>query len=134
MATTRSLPVPAPDTDEGVLAPARRLVRLELELAVAEAREMLMTAATAIASGLAGAVTLLASLIVLLAALLAPLFDARWQHLAIAGGIALVAAAAALGWSARRLTRLGWPRQTWTSFEETWQWLEAQLRSRLRLR
>ncbi len=133
MATVRSFPVPAA-SDEGVLAPARRLLRLEFELAVAETREILVAGATAIASGVVGAFTLLAALIVLLAALLAPLFDARWQHLAIAGGLAFVAAAAALGWSAWRLTRLGWPHLTLTSLEETWQWLEAQLKSRLRLR
>jgi hypothetical protein len=133
MATPLPLRVPV-ETDDGVIAPLRRLVRLEIELAVAEARELLVTAATAIAVGLAGACMVIAALVVLLAALLAPLFAARWEHLAIAAGVALVVAAAMLAWTAWRLTRLAWPPVTLTSLEETWRWLEAQLRSRLKLR
>jgi hypothetical protein len=42
-------------------------------------------------------------------------------------------AAAALGWSAWRLTHLSWPKETLRSFEENWRWLVLQLRSRLTL-
>jgi Putative Actinobacterial Holin-X, holin superfamily III len=133
MATPLPLRVPV-ETDDGVIAPLRRLVRLEIELAVAEARELLVAAATAIAVGLAGACMVIAALVVLLAALLAPLFAAPWEHLAIAAGIALVVAAAMLAWTAWRLTHLAWPQVTLTSLEEIWRWLEAQLRSRLKLR
>jgi hypothetical protein len=133
MATSHPLHVPA-ETDEGVIAPLRRLVRLEIELAIAEARALLVTAATAIVLGLAGAFLLIAALVVLLAAVLAPLFAAPWEHLAIAAGAALVVAVAALAWTAWRFTHLAWPLVTLTSLEETWRWLEAQMRSRLRLR
>ena len=69
-----------------------------------------------------------------LAGAVAPLFDAAWQHLVIAGGSVFLLALAALAWSAWRLKHLEWPHQTLTSFEENWQWLAAQLRSRLTLR
>jgi hypothetical protein len=133
MATVHSLRVPA-ETDEGVVAALRRLIRLEIELAVAEARGLIVTAATAIALGLFGAFLFTAALIVLLAAALAPLFAAPWEHLVIAGGSAVVVAAVILSWTAWRLTHLAWPKVTLTSLEENWQWLEAQMKSRLRLR
>lgn len=142
MATLRPLPSPAEidesvipvETDEGVLAPLRRLIRLEIELAVAEARDLLVGAATAIALGLIGAFLIVGALVVMLAAMLAPLFAAPWEHLAIAGGISLIVGGAALAWTAWRFTHLTAPKVTLTSLEETWRWLETQLRSRLRLR
>jgi len=127
------LPVPA-ETDKRILTHVGRLVRLEWELALAESRELLVTAAPAIALGVAGAFALIAALVVGLAALLAPLFAARWEHLAVAGGVTLVLSVGAVAWSTWRLKTLGWPRLTLISLEETWRWLEAQLKSRLRLR
>jgi hypothetical protein len=132
MATLQPLPLPA-EPDEGVLAPLRRLVRLEIELALAEARGILVAAATAMALGVIGALLVVAALVVMLAAALAPLFAAPWEHLALAAGIFIVAGAAALAWTVWRLTHLKAPKVTLTSLEETWRWLEAQMRSRLRL-
>jgi hypothetical protein len=120
------------DTDEGVLGLAARLVRLEVELARAEVQAMLVGAVVALAVGLAGVLTLAAGFVVLLAALLAPLFGATWEHLVVAGGLAVLAAVAAMAFSAWRLRRLGRPRLTLASLDETLQWLEAQLRFRLR--
>jgi hypothetical protein len=133
MATLQPLPVPA-ETNEGVLGPLRRLVRLEIELALAEARGLLVGAATAIAVGVVGALLIIGALVVMLAAALAPLFAAPWQHLAIAAGISIIVGALAVAWTAWRFTHLKWPEVTLTSLEETWRWLEAQLRFRLRLR
>src|SRR5688572_27202917 len=132
MATVRSPEVPV-DSAERALALASRLVRLELELARAEVRSMLRGALVAVAIGLGGVLTLGAGLVVLLGAVLAPLFGAAWEHLALAGGLAVLAALTAVAVSAWRLRRLGRPRLTLASLEETWQWLEAQLKSRLRL-
>lgn len=132
MASVPSLEVPG-RPDEGVLTLAARLVRLEVELARAEVQGMLMGAVLALAVGLAGALTLVTGLVVLLAALLAPLFGAAWEHLALAGGLAVLAAAAGLAASLWRLRRLGKPRLTLASLDETWRWLEAQLKSRLTL-
>jgi hypothetical protein len=132
MATVRSPDIP-PDSAERALALASRLVRLELELARAEVRSMLRGAVLAVALGLGGALLLGAGFVVVLAAMLAPLFGAIWGHLALAGGLSVLAALTALAIGAWRLRRLGRPRLTLASLEETWQWLEAQLKSRLKL-
>jgi uncharacterized membrane protein YqjE len=127
-------PEPVPAEPEGVVSLLTRLVRLELELGLAETRALVISAVVAIGVALVAAVTLLASLVVLIAGALAPLFGARWPHLVIAGGGVALLALAAVGWSVWRLKTLDWPQQTLRSFEENWRWLEAQLRSRLTLR
>jgi uncharacterized membrane protein YjjP (DUF1212 family) len=75
-----------------------------------------------------------AAIVVLIASAFAPLFGAAWQHLVIAGGALLALGLASTAWSVWRLRHLTWPTQTRRSFEETWRWLGAQLRSRLTLR
>jgi hypothetical protein len=135
MATVHQLPVRhEPDRDESVLSRLVRLAKLELELGLAETRDVVVSAAIAIAVAIPAAVLLLASLVVLVAAALAPFFGAHWQHLLIAGGGVALLAVGALAWSAWRLTHLSWPKETVASFQENWQWLGAQLRSRLTLR
>jgi uncharacterized membrane protein YqjE len=132
MATVRPPHLDAP-SDDGVIASFGRLAQLELELGLAETRRVLIGAAIAAGVAVVGAVALIASLVVLIAAAFAPLFDASWQHLLIAGGGVFLLAAAGVAWSAWRLTRLDWPRLTLSSLAENWRWLEAQLRSRLTL-
>jgi uncharacterized membrane protein YqjE len=138
MATVHRLParLDARSTPEAasILSSLANLARLELELAVAETRAVLVAAAIAVAIAVPALVLLLAALVVLVAAAFAPLFDAPWQHLAIAGGGLTILALAALAWSAWRLTHLSWPTHIVASFEENWRWLGAQLRSRLTLR
>jgi len=120
--------------DESIIGRLVTLAKLELELAAAETRDVLVAAATAVALAIPALVLLLASLVVLTAAAFAPLFGASWQHLVIAGGGAALLALALLAWSAWRLTHLSWPHETMESMQETWRWLGAQLRSKLRLR
>jgi hypothetical protein len=135
MATVHPLPVAIHDPhDEALLARLMRLLRLELELGVAETRALLRGIAIAIALAVPAAVALLAAVVVLIAAAFAPLFGAAWQHLVIAGGGVLLIAAGCIAWSVWRLTHLEWPHETLTSLEENWRWLAAQLRSRLTLR
>ena len=110
------------------------LLKLEIELGVAETRALLVSAAIAIAIAVPAIVLLLAALVVLIAAAFAPLFGAAWQHLVISGGGVVILALGALGWSAWRLTHLSWPKETVDSFQENWRWLAAQLKSSLRLR
>jgi len=119
---------------EGVVALMVRLARLEIELGLAEGRGLVVSAIIAAALGLIGAIVFLASIVVLVAGAVAPLFGAPWQHLVVAGGGLALLSLAALAWSAWRLRTLPWPKQTLTSFEENWRWLGAQLRSRLTLR
>jgi uncharacterized membrane protein YqjE len=111
-----------------------RLARLELELGLAEARDLVISAVIAAGVALVAAIVLIASVVVLLAGAVAPLFHAPWPHLVIAGGGLAVLSLAAIAWSVWRLRTLDWPRQTLTSFGENWRWLAAQLKSRLTLR
>jgi hypothetical protein len=135
MATVHHIP-PSPHVDEPdtVFGRLARLLRLEVELGVAEGRELVRSLVVAIAIIVPAAFALIASIVVLLAGAVAPLFGARWEHFVIAGGGVFLLAAAALAWSGWRLRSLPWPKQTLASFEENWRWLGAQLRSRLTLR
>lgn len=134
MATVPRLPVSATVDHDALTAHLAQLARLELELGVAETRQLVRRLVVTVAVALPAAVALIAALVTLLAGVLAPLYDARGEPLVIAGGAVLLLALAALGWSAWRLTHLSWPKETMTSFAETWRWLAAQLRSRLTLR
>lgn len=133
MATVHRIRTPADVDHDGVLGSLTRLVRLELELGLAETRELLVSAAIAVAVALTAGIMLLASIVVLIAAAFAPLFGAPWQHLVVAGGAVALLALAAIAWSISRLRGLEW-RKMLISFEENWRWLGAQLRSRLTLR
>jgi Putative Actinobacterial Holin-X, holin superfamily III len=119
---------------EALAARLGRLIRLEVELGLAETRDFVRSIAVAIVLAVVATIALIASLVVLLAAAVSPLFGAPWEPLLIAGGGVVLLSAAALAWSAWRLTHLSWPTETLTSFEENWRWLAAQLRSRLTLR
>jgi hypothetical protein len=142
MGSVRRLPVSARShadevhdaDDESVVGRLVHLLRLELELGLADVRHTIRGLLIALAIAVPAAVALIASLVTLLAALLAPLFNAPWQPLLIAGGGVALLSVAGLGWSAWRLTHVSWPTETLRSFEETWRWLVRQLRSRLTLR
>ena len=106
MATVHRLPVPPSQIehveDEAVLARFTRLLRLEVELGVAETRALIRTLVMAIAVAVPSAIALIASVVVLLAAALSPIFDARWEPLLIAGGGVALLALGALAWSWRK--------------------------------
>jgi uncharacterized membrane protein YqjE len=119
---------------ESVVSLLGRLAKLELELGVAEAKALVVSAVIAIGVALLATVLLLASIVVLIAGGVAPLFHAPWAHLVTAGGGLAVLSLLAIAWSVWRLKSLDWPKETLTSFEENWRWLGAQLRSRLTLR
>jgi uncharacterized membrane protein YqjE len=110
------------------------LLKLELELGVAETRELVISLLIAVAVAFVSAVALVASLVVLLTAAFAPLFDLAWQPFVIAGGSVLVISTAAIGWSVWRVKHLEWPHETITSLQENWRWFAAQLKSKLTLK
>lgn len=139
MATVHHTPA-APDldhdglvTDEALVTRLARLLKLEIELGLAETRLTLRRVAVALAVAVLSVITLVASLVVLLVAAFAPLFDARWEHFVIAGCVTLLLALVGLAWSAWSVKHVQWPRQTLASLEENWRWLATQLRSRLTL-
>jgi len=117
-----------PESVVGLLA---RLLRLEIELGLAETRTLLVSAAMAAGVAVVAAIPLIASIVVLIAGLVALPFGAPWQHLVVAGGGLALLAGAVVASSVWRLRTLDWPRQTLNTFEENWRWLGAQLRSRL---
>jgi uncharacterized membrane protein YqjE len=121
-------------SEDGLFSSLARLAQLELELGIAETRQVLISAAIAVGVAVASAIAAVASLVVLVAAAFAPLFGAAWEHLVIAGGGILLLSVAAIAWSVHRLRTLDWPRLTLASLEENWRWLGAQIRSRLTLR
>ena len=134
MATLHRIEAPETARDESLFSRLTRLGALELELGWAETRGLLKRLAIAAAVAVVALIALLAAIIVLVAGALAPLFDAGWEHLVIAGGAVAVLALAGLAWSAWRLTRLDWPHQTLRSLEDTWRWLVTLLKSKLTLR
>jgi hypothetical protein len=133
MATVHRFPVAVHPDDDGVVNRLARLLRLEVELGLVEGRRLIRSVAIVAAVAVVAAVALISSLIVLVAAAVAPMFDARWEPLLIAGGGVALLSLLALGWSTWRLRHLSWPTETLRSFEENWRWLAAQLRSRLTL-
>ncbi len=110
------------------------LAKLQGELALAETRSLFVSAAIAVAIAILASMAMVASAVVLIAGGLAPLFGGHWQHLVVAGGCAFITASVALAWSAWRLRHLEVPRETLQSLTENWEWLVAQVRSRLTLR
>ncbi len=111
-----------------------RLVELELELGLTEARSLIKTLVIAAAVAAVGLIVILASLVVLVAGVIAPVFGAEWRHLVISGGVFFVLAAAGAAWSLSKFRKVPWPEETLRSLEETKRWLGAQLRSKLTLR
>src|SRR5438128_10557198 len=105
----RSVEHAEPDTVFGRLAD---LGRLEIELGLAETRDVVRAAVIAIGVAVVAAIALIASGVVLIAGAVAPLFDAPWMHLVTGAGAVFVIAALALTWSASRLKHLEWPEQT----------------------
>jgi len=134
MATIHRASVAGRRAPEDLAGRLGRLIRLEVELGVAETRDFIRSVGVAVGLAVLATITLMSSVVVLLAAALSPLFGARWEPLLIAGGGVALLSALALAWSAWRLTHLSWPTETLASFEENWRWLAAQLRSRLTLR
>jgi uncharacterized membrane protein YbhN (UPF0104 family) len=134
MATVHRLDATETSSDDSLFARLTRLMALELELGWAETQGLLKRLAIAVALAVFSAIALLAAIVVLIAGGLAPIFDAVWQHLVIAGGIVGGLAIAGLAWSVWRLTHLDWPHQTLRSLEETWRWLVTLLKSKLTLR
>jgi membrane protein len=105
------------------------LARLELELAIAELRRAAMSVGVAVGVALAASVTLVTALVVLIAAALAPAFDAAWLPLLLAGGGGALLSAAALAWAVSRLRRAMTLERTRSSIKETLRWAETRLRS-----
>ena len=124
-----ALPRPALRRVESVQQGLGHLARLELELAVAEVKRAATSAGIAAGVAVAASVTLVASLVVLLTAALAPIFDARWQPLVIAGGGGLLLSGLVIAWAVYRVRNVVTLARTRASIKETWRWAETRLKS-----
>lgn len=118
-----------PKRIESVQGGLGHLARLELELALAEVRRAAVSAGLAIGVALAAGIILVTSLVVLVAAALAPVFGADWRPLLIAGGGGALVSAAGLAWAIDRLRTVLTLDRARTSIKETWRWAETRLRS-----
>jgi membrane protein len=125
--TVLALPRRVPTGVASVQAGIGRLARLELELALAEVRGAAVSAGLALGVAFAGAVTLVTSVVVLVAAALAPVFGADWRPLLAAGGGGALLAAAGLWWAASRLRGVLTLERTRNSLKETWRWVEIRV-------
>jgi membrane protein len=105
------------------------LARLELELAMAEVKSAATSAGIAAGIAAASSVTLVTSVVVLLCGALAPIFDARWQPLVIAGAGGTLLSSAAIAWAVYRVRNALTLARTRASIKETWRWAETRLRS-----
>jgi membrane protein len=105
------------------------LARLEIELAIAELKRTATSVGVATGVALAATVTLVTSLVVLLAAALAPIFDANWRPLLIAGGGGALLSGAAIAWAVYRVRNVVMLARTRASLKETWRWAETRLKS-----
>jgi len=106
-----------------------QLARLEVELAVAEVRRGAVSAAVAAGLAVVGSVILVASLVLLVAAALAPAFNADWRPLLIAGGGGALVSGAGIAWGIYRIRNIVTLERTRASIKETWRWVETRLRS-----
>lgn len=108
------------------------LVRLRVEMTVAQTKGALVSAGVSVAVAMASVIVLVTAVTVLIAGAFAPVFHAEWQPLVAVGGGAFLLGAGGLGWSVSRLRGLGdVPRRTVESMKEDWRWLETRLRSGL---
>jgi uncharacterized membrane protein YqjE len=133
MATVHRLSPRELDSDT-IATRLAHLVKLEVELGVAETRELVVSLLIAVAVAFVSTVALLASLVVLVTGAFAPLFRVAWEPFVIAGGGVLLLSAGAIAWSVWRIRHLEWPHETITSLQENWRWLAAQLKSKLTLK
>lgn len=117
----------AAELAESIVREAQDLVRLEIDLAVQEVKELAIRNAWAAGLMAVGALLLTVAVLVALPVLLVVLWDRHVLGAAIYLGVLLVlgAAAALVGW---RLLRLEPPRRTLTSLKETKQWALRQIR------
>jgi hypothetical protein len=134
MATVHHIHTPEPAASDSVLARLLHLVRLEMELGLAEARLLAKQVMLAVGVVVIAAMALVAAVVVMLAGAVAAYGGVTWQPFVIAGGGVTLLSLVGLAWGVWRLRHLEWPNETLASFEENYRWLAAQLRSRLTLR
>lgn len=121
-------PESTPELAARIVDEAEKLVRLEIELAKQELKEMAVTNAIAAGSFLGAGVLVLLALLVGIPVLVVVAVEPHWLaalvwvvlYLLIAGGLALLG---------RAKLRIGLPERTIVSLKETRDWALRQMRS-----
>lgn len=121
-------PESTPELAAGIVDEAEKLVRLEIELAKQELKEMATTNAIAAGSFLGAGVLALLALLVGIPVLVVVAVEPHWLaalvwvvlYLLIAGGLALLG---------RAKLQIGLPERTIVSLKETRDWALRQMRS-----
>ena len=130
-ATVHRLPTTEPAKPDSLIDRVVRLLKLQVELGVAEVKQVAKSALVAVAVAVLGFLFLIASLVVLITGGVVGIAGGVAGPLVIAGGGVALISLAALGWSIWRLRNLEWPRETVTSLQTNSRWLGAKLKSTL---
>jgi Putative Actinobacterial Holin-X, holin superfamily III len=128
-ATVHRLPTPEPAKPDSLIDRVLKLVKLQLELGVAEVKQVAKSALIAVAVALLAFVALIASLVVLVTGGVAASLGAVWAPFVVAGGGVALISLAALGLTVWRLRNLDWPRETVASLKSNSRWLQDKLAS-----
>jgi Putative Actinobacterial Holin-X, holin superfamily III len=130
-ATVHRLPTAEPAKPDSLIDRVLRLLKLQVELGVAEVKRVAKSALVAVAVAVLGFLFLIASLVVLITGGVVAMAGGVSGPLVIAGGGVALISLAALGWSIWLLRNLEWPRETVTSLQTNSRWLGAKLKSTL---
>jgi hypothetical protein len=125
------LPTAEPASPDSLIDRVLRLVKLQVELGVAEVKQVAKSAIVAVAVAVLAVLFFIASLVVLITGGVVAMAGGVWAPPVIAGGGVALISLAALGWSVWRLRNLEWPRETVTSLQTNSRWLGAKLKSTL---
>jgi Putative Actinobacterial Holin-X, holin superfamily III len=108
-----------------------KLLKLQVELGVAEVKQTAKSALVAVAVALVALIALIASVVVLFSGAVAAIGGAVWGPLVLAGGGVTLISLAALGWSIWRLRHLKWPSETVATLKTNSRWLQEEVASTL---
>jgi cytochrome c biogenesis protein CcdA len=121
-------PESTPDLAAGIVDEAEKLVRLEIELAKQELKEMAITNAIAAGSLAVAAILALLALLVGIPVLIVVAVEPHWLA-ALVWVVVYVLVAAGLALFGRTKLHIGVPERTVNSLKETRDWALRQMRS-----
>jgi hypothetical protein len=101
-----------------------KLVKLQLELGIAEVKQVAKRALVAVAVAVLAFLFFIASFVLLIAGGVAAVGREVWAPFVLAGGGVALISLAAIGWSMWRLRHLEWPRETVTTLKTNSRWLQ----------
>ena len=122
-----------PTSPDSLIDRLLRLLKLQVELGVAEVKQVAKSALMAVAVAVLAILFLISSLVVLITGAVVAIAGGVWAPPVLAGGGVALLSLTAMGWSIWRLRSLEWPRETVTSLQTNTHWLRGKLASTLTL-